>query len=440
LGIIDNKPVIFTRNQGGLKVARLEYILLKELHRSLFMKTQNSRESNLWEGKNMRSAPRKVRSSNKARAPRSEAHDIGDQAVFNQAAFNWEQVFDAIPEGVSIHSLDGKILYANGRLAEIYGKPLEEIIGRACADLFHVGPETCLHEKVISTGQRFELKSKLAVGQRIFSVSCEPIIFEGRSIAGYVRLMRDVTDRQRAQEDLLNTERFATLGQMISGIAHDVGTPLNIISGYCEYLLMRSKPEDQGYRELSTILNQTRRVADFIKQMLDLARPAQGRWDAIGLKGFLTESLDLMGHHLRKANVKASLVVNTDPPLIYGDAPRLRQALFNIFLNVSKRLGQGASLEIAIEDAPDASSFTRISIAGIDEAGNGVDFSQSFAGFLDPSKSGEASGMGLSLARNILDEIGAKVETADIAEKGKALVVYIPKDSRAPAQAATGEK
>ncbi len=386
----------------------------------------------------MRSAPRKVRSSNRAQAPRSEDDEMGGQAAFN-AAFNWGQIFDAIPEGVSIHSLEGTILYANGRLAEILGKPLKEIIGRACADLFHTGPETCPHEQVINTGPRMELKGRLAVGQKVYIVSIEPIMFEGKSIVGYMRLMLDVTDRQRAQEELLKTERFATLGQMISGLAHDVGTPLNIISGYCEYLLMRSKPEDQGYRELSTILNQTRRIADFIKQIVNLARPAQGRSDAIGLKGFLTEALDLMGHHLRKANVKASVVVNTDPPLIYGDAPRLRQALFNIFLNVSERVGQGGSLEIAIDDTPALTSLARISIAGIDREGNGVDFSQSFAGFLNPSKGGEAIGMGLTLARNILDEIGAKVETADIADKGKALVVYIPKDGRAPAPAAKGE-
>ena len=357
-----------------------------------------------------------------------------------RTAFNWEQVFDAIPQGVSVHTPEGGILYANERLAEIYDKPVKDMIGRVCADLFHSGSETCPREHVISTRQRAELKSRVAVGQKLFSVSYEPIIFEGGAIVGYVRFMLDVTDRQRAREELLNTERFATLGQMISGLAHDVGTPLNIISGYCEYLLMRSKPEDRGHRELTTILNQTRRIADFIKQMLDLARPSQGRYDAIGLKGFLTEALDLMSHHLRKANVKASLVVNTDPPLIYGDAPRLRQALFNIFLNVSTQLGQGDSLEISIDDVPAPSTVTRISIAGTDGEGNGVDFSQSFAGFLDPSKGDEAIGMGLSLARNILDEVGAKVEVAESAGGGTALVVYIPKDGRAPAQAATGEK
>lgn len=354
----------------------------------------------------------------------------------SRSILNLKDVFDAIPEGISVHSTDGVILYANAKIAEICNKPLEEIVGRSCADLFHIEPHDCPHQEVIESRQRSELMGRHAVGERIYSISCEPMINDAGSLSGYVRLMRDVTDRRRAQEELLNTERFATLGQMIFGIAHDVGTPLNIISGYCEYLLMRSKPEDQGHRELSTILQQTRRIADFIKRMLDLARPAQGRADAIGLKGFLTESLDLIGHLLRRENVKASLVFNAEPPLIYSDAPRLRQALFNIFLNVSKRLGQGANLEIAVDEPASDERLIKISIAGIDKDGEGLDFSQAFAGFLDPAQSSEAIGMGLSLARHILDEIGAKVETADMQGKGKALVVYIPKDSRAHAQQA----
>jgi PAS domain S-box-containing protein len=379
----------------------------------------------------MRSAPQKLKSGNRAQSPKAKSREVSPQN-----AINWKQVFDAMPEGISVHSDEGTILYANGRLAEIYDKPLEEIIGSRCEALFHTDSQACPHEKVIESGKRVELNSKQGVGDRAYSLSCEPIFNQERRVAGYIRMMRDVTDRQRAQEELLNTERFATLGQMISGIAHDVGTPLNIISGYCEYLLMRSKPEEPGHREITTILHQTRRIADFIKQMLDLARPAQGRADAIGLKGFLTESMHLMGHHLRKENVKASLVFDTDPPLIYGDAPRLRQALFSIFLNVSHRLSEGANLEIAVAEASGDSKLTRITITGIDKEGNGVDFSRSFAGFLDPTKSSEALGMGLSLARHILDEIGAKVETADISGKGTALVVYIPKDSRTSAQQA----
>ena len=319
-----------------------------------------------------------------SQAPSHKRKSRRGHEMASDALFDLKKVFDAIPEGISVHTKDGVILYANAKIAEICDKPLDEIVGRSCADLFHFQPHDCPHEDVVESGQRSELQGRHAVGERIYSISCEPLMNEAGNVTGYVRLMRDVTERRHAQEELLNTERFATLGQMIFGIAHDVGTPLNIISGYCEYLLMRSKPEDQGHRELSTILHQTRRIADFIKQMLDLARPAQGRADAIGLKGFLTESLDLIGHLLRRENVKASLVFNSEPPLIYSDAPRLRQALFNIFLNVSQRLGQGANLEITVDEPLSDKQMTRVSIAGIDKEGHGLDFSQSFARFSRP--------------------------------------------------------
>ncbi|HEX8091480.1 MAG TPA: HAMP domain-containing sensor histidine kinase, partial [Blastocatellia bacterium] len=253
-----------------------------------------------------------------------------------------------------------------------------------------------------------------------------------RNIEGYARVMRDVTEKRRTQARLLRAEHFATLSQMISGIAHDLGTPLNIISGYSEYLLMRTKPEGQGYKELSTILHQTRRIADFIRHMLDLARPVQGRKEAIELKGFFAESIDLMGHHFRKADVKVSVDSKITPRLFYGDAPRLRRAMFNLLLNAVSQVGQGGRLEIEIDEAPQKPDFTMIVLEGVEKDGAGHDFSRSFAGFLR-GKEGESSmGMGLSLTREVLREFGAEVDSFTMAERGVPLVVFLPKNNVGP--------
>src|SRR5438128_11770060 len=102
---------------------------------------------------------------------------------------------------------------------------------------------------------------------------------------------------------------------------------------------MRTKSEETGHKELMAILEQTRRVAEYIRIMLDLARPSQGRVDAIELKGFLGDSLDLMGSHLRKASVRVVLDCKSAPPVIYGDGPRLRQAFFHLLLSAGRGLG-----------------------------------------------------------------------------------------------------
>ena len=162
---------------------------------------------------------------------------------------------------------------------------------------------------------------------------------------------------------------------------------------------MRTGPEGQGRKELTTIIQQTRRIADFIKHMLDLSRPAQGRRDAIELKSFLADSLELIGSHLRKADVKAFLTANAAPSLIYGDGPRLRQAIFNLLMNAGQHLGPGGEIEIAIGESTYPPDFIPILILGTEQGGQAHDFSKSFSSLLTSGQNREGIGMGLSLTR-----------------------------------------
>src|SRR4029453_6223018 len=102
---------------------------------------------------------------------------------------------------------------------------------------------------------------------------------------------------------------------------------------------MRTKPEGQGYKEVNAILEQTRRIASVISQALDLLRVSQGRVDAIEIKALLPDSLFLVGHFLRRADVKASITCRTTPPLVYWEAPQLRQTVFHLLFNAAQQVG-----------------------------------------------------------------------------------------------------
>jgi PAS domain S-box-containing protein len=376
--------------------------------------------------KDVRSASRKIDDGRRReKGSNAPSKEVEKSAPLDSA--DWKLVLDAIPYGLSVHSKDGVILHANRKVAEIYGLTWQDLIGLSCESIFHSGVSECPHARALLTGESVNVASSLELGGKVFSVEISPIADERGEAKGYVRTMRDITERQRTQEQLIRTERFATLGQMISSIAHDVGTPLNIISGYSEYLLMRTKADGVGQKELSTILQQTRRIAEFIKQMLDLARPSQGRADAIGLRDFLSESIDLIGHHLRKSGIKASINCKIAPPVIYGDAPRLRQAFFNLLLNAIQVLSPGGSLEIALDKSPRDPDSIMIALAGTEETGEGHDFSRSFSGFLQPGTGSEVMGMGLSLTKEIFDGYGAKIGSAATEDQGVAIVLYLPK-------------
>jgi PAS domain S-box-containing protein len=345
-----------------------------------------------------------------------------------------ESIFDALDDGISIHSLGGEVLYANNRMLEILGKAASDVVGNDCAQVFH--DVACPHEEVVATGVRSRVETGFQEGKSVFQITLSPIKNQRGDTSGFIRVVHDISEAERTQEKLIKAEHFATLGQMASGIAHDVGTPLNIISGYSEYLLMRTGPEGQGRKELSAIIQQTRRIADFIKHMLDLSRPAQGRRDAIELKSFLADSLELIGSHLRKADVKAAVTCNTTPPLLYGDGPRLRQAIFNLLMNAGQYLGPGGEIEIAIEESPDRRDLIPVFIIGTEKGGQAHDFSKSFSSLLSSGQNREGIGMGLSLTREILREFGASLNSAAVAGRGVALILHLPKgkSSLAPAR------
>ena len=338
----------------------------------------------------------------------------------------WTSVLDAMPEGVSVHSASSEILWANRKLCDIYSKPLSELKGLSCRQLFHGDGPACPHEQVLASGQAAQLAGDLCVSGRNLSVAFEPLFDDRNETCGFTRVMRDVTGERHAQEQLLKAERFATLGQLLSGVAHDVGTPLNVISGYAEYLLMRTGPEGQGYKELSAILDQTRRIAAMFGQALDLARPPQGRIDAIEIKSLLADSLDLVGHHFRKMDVKAGLTCTMIPPLVYGEAPQLRQAFFNLLLNAGQQVGTGGRLQAVIDEAADMPGFLGLALFGTEASGVGHDFSRSFAGFFSGQSEPEAAGIGLYLARRILDEAGVRIGSTAAGEQGVGLMIYLP--------------
>lgn len=179
----------------------------------------------------------------------------------------WRYVFDHLPDGATVHASSGKILYANRRIAEIYGKPVDSMVDGNCEMFFHGDNSPCPHYEVVSELSSASVDINMGVEKGVYNVLILPIIGANHFLRGYIRLMRKSAEGEGS--------RSLALIQLIATVAHKIGTPLNIISGYSEYLLMRMRPDDEGYKELSTILQQTRRISEGIRQMLDEAKSLQ---------------------------------------------------------------------------------------------------------------------------------------------------------------------
>jgi len=336
-------------------------------------------------------------------ASKSSAMDHGELSSAQLAS-----VVNSLSDPISVHNQSGEIVWANKELCELYSKSLSDLTGLTC-------------EQALNTGHP---GADASLGGRVWSVEILPLSEKGVKV-GFVRVMRDVTAERHAYGLLVNAERFASLGQMLFGIAHDVGTPLNIISGYAEFLLMRMEPDERGYKELSAIMEQTKRIAVMLNEALDLARPAKRQPSAVDPKTLLSESLDLGAHFYRRFNVRTQLTCAISPPLIYGEAPRLRQAFFSLLLNAGQKVGAGGHVEVVIVESPDMRDSISVRVLGTDATGQGHDFARSLGKLAGKGQLG-TFGLGLSLAREILEEAGAAIAFEASGERGIAILVQLP--------------
>lgn len=166
--------------------------------------------------------------------------------------------------------------------------------------------------------------------------------------------------------------QLATIREVVSGIAHDVGTPLNVISGYSEYLLMGGE-DAPGRKELSTILDQTRRLAQMIHHMLDTVRTVPGESGrSRPLAAFVEESLLIAAYMLRKAQVKCTVEgAAPEHAMISGDLPLLYQTVFNLLAGAARAAGSSGRLVVRPVAGPETG--TGVEIEAANAAGDPVD-------------------------------------------------------------------
>lgn len=108
-------------------------------------------------------------------------------------------ILDALPEAISIHATSSKIVWANQKLCDIYGRKLSELEGLACHQIFHGQEVACPHEGVLAAGSAVQIDGEVRVSGRTFSVTLEPLLYEKNNPLGFTRVMRDVTSERQTQ-------------------------------------------------------------------------------------------------------------------------------------------------------------------------------------------------------------------------------------------------
>ncbi|HEY5949098.1 MAG TPA: ATP-binding protein [Kofleriaceae bacterium] len=249
------------------------------------------------------------------------------------------------------------------------------------------------------------------------------------------RLAAERSAREAATEQLRHADRLTTVGKLASGIAHELGTPLNVVQGRAR-LIRDGEVEGAEVSESARIvLEQAERMTALIRQLLDFARPRALRKTSLGVGALVKRVCELVGTIARKANVK--LACDCDDDLrVDADEGQLHQVLTNLLINAIHAMPDGGTVEIVTslrDETPppyiETSADSWIAIE-VRDSGTGMDAAtreRIFEPFFTTKQVGEGTGLGLSVSWGIVREHGGWIDVESQPGAGSTFTVWLPR-------------
>jgi PAS domain S-box-containing protein len=253
-----------------------------------------------------------------------------------------------------------------------------------------------------------------------------PLSDEKGDIEGVVLSGRDVTDLKRLEEQLIQAEKLAAMGQMLAGVAHELNNPLTAILGVTELLRERGTTDEPTKRQLELTHRQARRAARIVQNLLEFARPASPQKKPVDLQTILDRTLQLHEHSLRRNNIQVDFNAQPDLPGVIGDANQLIQVLLNLVTNAEQAIREVRETgRIQIRAGRSGNQLT----ITVQDDGVGIRpeaLPRIFDPFYTTKRPGGGTGLGLSICMSIIREHGGNIEAESLPAGGSAFTVYLP--------------
>ena len=289
-------------------------------------------------------------------------------------------------------------------------------------------PLRLLANKAFRVGQG-DLTGPLELSQRdeIGALAREVNAMCDRLVLANEKTQAETLARIAALEQLRHADRLITVGRLAAGVAHELGTPLNVITGRVKMLRKRDADPAVSEDYLAIIAEQAERIASIIRQLLDFARRRGPKADAADLLAISRTIARLVTPIAARKSVQVRVVADT-PVLALGDVVQLEQVVSNLVVNAIHACSEGGHVEIdcGLREAPDepARAFVRVS-----DDGHGMDdatMERIFEPFFTTKEVGQGTGLGLSVAHGIVEEHGGLVRVESKPGQGSTFSVFLP--------------
>ncbi len=347
--------------------------------------------------------------------------------LLRQSEERYRRLITISPYAILVHRGD-HIIFANDQAIKLFGAvKAEEILQKSPMDLFHPDYHVVIGERI---HELLEGRAQVPmVEEQIMTLDGTAIDVEV-STARFVdeegpailAMLQDISERKRLQEQLRKTERIAELGTLASGMAHEIGTPMNVILGRAEYLMDRVT-EEPIKKGLQTIVTQVERITRVMNQLLSFARRKTPERCPLDLRGTIEAGMELFQERLARNQIQVELALADNCPKALADPDQMSQVVINLVMNAVHAMPDGGILRIGL--APEK-QMVKLTIA---DTGHGIPrdvVEKVFEPFFTTKEFGQGTGLGLTVVKGIIEEHQGSIVVESGEGEGTTFTILLP--------------
>jgi signal transduction histidine kinase/FixJ family two-component response regulator len=359
------------------------------------------------------------------------------EAKWRQADAELSSVLESVQAGIILLDSSGHLRSSNHRFAQFFGLDVRrtgkiggmEDLERLVASRFRNPENFAVPWKSFVAGEGNPGHDELEIARparRVFERFSRPVLDAGGHAVGWLELYYDVTGERQIQSKLLQTEKMAALGQLVSGIAHELNNPLTAIMGYGQLLLGHGLLPAQ-LSEASKVYQEAERARRIVKNLLYFARENKPERTRVDLNEIVERTLALRSYELKVENIVVECDLAKDLPETMADPHQLQQVVLNLLVNAEQALLEGRGQgKVGITTRRLAAD--RISLEVADD-GPGIPpeiASRIFDPFFTTKPSGVGTGLGLSIVYGIVQQHDGEITVETPPGRGATFCIELP--------------
>jgi two-component system NtrC family sensor kinase len=339
-------------------------------------------------------------------------------------------LLESFPDLILVLDLKGQFTFVSPRIRELLGYGPEALLGKNVEDAENSSPDLAKLYRMVAAGENSRPSCEYAArhqdgsGRTMLGVA-SPLRDAESKLAGVILSIRDVTIEKKLEQQIIQSERLAAMGQMIGGFAHELNNPLTAILGNAQ-LLEDRETDETARKRIETLNQEARKAAEIVKNLQFFARPPAPGHSLVDVNELVNRTVLMQSYPLRKSNITVDFLPEPALPMVVADTNQLMQVFLNLLLNAEQAIRENREKgTIRVRLGHNSDSVWIV----FQDDGPGIapeTLPHIFDPFFTTRRPGRGTGLGLSICKTVLREHGGNIDAASAPGGGAVFTITLP--------------